>query len=101
MKGAWYRLERLSETPRVVPLPVLLVADHEMKITLDIKPSELSLHECVDLLGRFYSDQDPITWKGEYTTPDGLIDYFGGKKCRLIKNGTLTGMLADRAKCKD
>ena len=86
-----------------------------MKPTLDIKPSELSLHECVEWLGRFYSDQDPITWKGEHTTPDGLIgtlsdfypacevriDYYGGKDCRLIKNGTLTGMLADRAKCKE
>lgn len=84
-----------------------------MKITLDIKPSELSLHECVELLDRFYSSQDPITWKGEYTTPEELIgtlsdfypaaniriDYYGIEG-REIKNGTLTGMLADRAKCK-
>jgi len=85
-----------------------------MKITLDIKPSELSLFDCVELLGRFYSSQDPITWKGEDTTPDGLIgvlsdfhpastiriDYYG-MEGREIKNGTLTGMLADRAKCKE
>lgn len=83
-----------------------------MSIMIKYKPSELSLFECVELLERLYSSQDPITWNGEDTTPDGLIgvlsdfhpantiriNYYGGKPMRLIKGGTLTGMLANRAR---
>ena len=76
----------------------------------------MNLHDAVAILDGLGSCQDPIWYKGEQTTVDRLvvgldracpaeltrISYWGEKdgKVRLIKNGTVTGMIADRQRLK-
>ena len=69
----------------------------------------VNLDTALCILAECGSDNDPITYKGEYCDPRSLeetltshtpaseirIKYFGGLKTREI-NGTLSGMVRDR-----
>lgn len=76
------------------------------------EPGPTTIEYAVLTLGRYYSDEDPIEYKGDATTPRDLtellnpnraadsirISYWasGGKGARWVKHGTLGAMIKDR-----
>lgn len=75
--------------------------------------AEINANTALQYLERFSSEDDPIWYKGEETTPRDLlwdnnigtvragkvrITYYGGppNECRMIRNGTLSAMVRNR-----
>ena len=72
----------------------------------------MTLQSAVEELSRLGSNDDPIVYRGDDTTPQELADRWGydalaanfrisyysvrAGKVRLLKNGTLGGMIRDR-----
>ena len=115
------RLSRYDHLPaavtpaKVTPKPKAPISRKRAKLDSTVpQTGPVELRSVVDALERLASDQDPVTYKGEDTTPRDLLyrlgnefnardlrlDYsatpVGSTVCRLVKRGTIIGMLRDR-----